>query len=416
MTDAIYALAAGAGDVWSARAWCEIHLDALRHNATRLRERAGVPLLAMVKSDAYGLGALPVARALGAPFANTRKHAAPSPSHVPWGLGVATIAEAEALRTAGCAARILCCAPVLAEELPLMAALQVTPSLHRADDIVAWHGLRRAPWHLAIDTGMNRAGVPWHQVAALREVVAAHPPEGVFTHFHSAELPDGSRETQEQRFRVALDMLALPAGTLRHIDNSPALAASQADPALAASQADPALTASQADPAPTASQAQPAPRDLARPGIALYGSPANTSLDLRPVLHVYARVLDVRDIAAGDTVSYGATWTAPRASRIATVGIGYGDGYRRALSNTGVMLLHGRRVPVAGLVTMDMTMLDVTDVPCAVGDTVTALGAHPELPGALLTIDDLAALSDSSPYELLVGWRLRLPRVYRGAA
>jgi alanine racemase len=156
----------------------------------------------------------------------------------------------------------------------------------------------------------------------------------------------------------------------------------------------------------------PSPWELTRPGIALYGSPSAGPLGLHPVLHVHARVVDVHDLTPGDTVSYEATWTATRATRLATIALGHGDGYRRALSNRGIALLHGRRVPVAGVVTMDMTMLDVTDVPCAVGDVVTlvgrdALGSDP------LTLDEVAALGDLSPYELLVGWRLRLPRVYR---
>jgi alanine racemase len=213
-------------------------------------------------------------------------------------------------------------------------------------------------------------------------VVAQHPPEGVFTHFHSADRLNGTRETQEARFRGALEALALPAGTLRHTDNSWAHVARA-----------------------------PSPFELARPGIALYGSPSNGALGLRPVVHVHARVVDVHELEAGDTVSYDATYTADRSRRIATVGIGYGDGYRRTLSNRGEMLLRGHRVPVVGLVTMDMTMLDVTDVPCEVGDVATVLGC--DLEGtACLALDEVAGWGGLSPYELLVGWRLRMPRVY----
>jgi alanine racemase len=359
------------------RAWCVIDRAALRHNAAQLRARAGVPLVPMVKADAYGLGMHEVARALGAPF-----HGEPPSPDAPWALGVATVEEGEALRALGASGRVLCTSPVLRDELPRVAAAGITPSLHREPDVHAWRALTSAPWHLGIDTGMQRAGVGWRHVAALQTVVAAHPPEGVFTHFHSADRPNGSRELQEARFRAALETLALPEGTLRHTDNSWAQLARS-----------------------------PSPWELARPGIALYGVPGDSALDLHPVVHVHARVIDVHELAPGDTVSYDATYTAERARRIATVALGYGDGYRRALSNRAHMLLRGYRVPVTGLVTMDMTMLDVTDVPCEVGDVATALGAALDGSG-VLTVDEVAAMGGVSPYELLVGWRLRLPRVY----
>jgi alanine racemase len=260
---------------------------------------------------------------------------------------------------------------------------RITPALHTEADILSWRRLGELPWHLSIDTGMNRAGVAWNLAHELADVVAFHPPEGVFTHFHSAGDNELSRAAQEHRFADALRTLALPANTLRHVANSPALVAD-------------------------ASRSVCPTWDLARPGISLYGAPSVSELKLLPVLHVYARVVDVRHVEAGDTVSYDATWTAARASRIATVAIGHGDGYRRAFSNRGRMRLRGQSVPVVGVVTMDMTMLDVTSVPCEVGDVVTVIGES-------LSLDEVAALGQLSPYELLVGWRLRLPRVYRSA-
>lgn len=389
MTAAIYETGS-ANDVFEhPRAWCVVDLDALRHNAARLQERAGVPLIAMVKADAYGLGAEQVARALDAP----------------WALGVATVAEGERLRASGCVDRIFCCTPVSADEIPAMAAVRMIPSLHRAEDITEWTRITEQPWHLSIDTGMNRAGIAWRHVAALRDVLAAHAPQGVYTHFHSAQFEDGSRAEQERRFRSALDTLQLPSGTLQHAANSYAIDTAEGGGGT---------------------------WNLARPGLALYGSPAGTSLALRPVVHVHARIVDLRTVEVGDSVSYDATWTAMRPSRIATVALGYADGYRRALSNRATMLVHGRRVPVVGLVTMDLTMLDVTDAPCELGDVVTALGVPHKAAGEaslsaslaqplatsalvpdLLTVDEVAASGDLSPYELLTGWRLRLPRVYR---
>jgi alanine racemase len=381
MTAAIYDSPPGVpAGATGRRAWCTVDLAALRHNAARLRERTGVPLLPMVKADAYGLGVEAVARALGAPFEGDPPPA--GDADTPWALGVATAAEGEALRALGMTGRILCTSPVLPAERPSLRAARVRPSLHRAADIAAWRALTDVPWHLAIDTGMQRAGVPWREAALLRDAVAAHPPEGVFTHFHSADRADGSLAEQEARFREALAALDLPAGTLRHVDNTWGVLARHGSP-----------------------------WDLVRPGFALYAAPAGDA-DLHPVLHVHARIIDVRDVAVGDTVSYDATWTATRPSRIATVAIGYGDGYRRALSNRGLALLHGHRVPVVGVVTMDMTMVDVTDVPADVGDVVTLLGT--DAGGASLRLAEVAALGELSPYELLVGWRARLPRVYRG--
>jgi alanine racemase len=360
------------------RAWCEIDGGAIRHNAETLRRRSGTPLVPMVKADAYGVGALAALRALEPLGADTV-----------WGFGIATVEEGSALRAHGCQARILCCTPVLPSALSDMAAHRITPALHRDNDIRAWRALTDAPYHLAIDTGMHRAGVEWHAVDMLREVLTAHPPEGVFTHFHSADQANGSVDEQETRFAAALHRLPLPATVLRHVNNTYGVLR---DPTTAT----------------------PNSWHLSRPGIGLYGVPSGGGR-MRPVLHVYARVIDIRTVRAGESVSYDATWRAPRDARIATVAVGHGDGYRRHLSNKAVMLLHGHRVPVVGLITMDMTMIDVTDAPCTIGDVVTVLGSDP-LNGETLSVEELAAAGGVSPYELLVGWRLRLPRFDREAS
>ncbi len=450
MTAAIYERDSAGRRFVHPRAWCVIDLDAVRHNARVLAARAGVPIVAMVKADAYGLGAEPVARALGAPFADDRVHAfhdraatsataasattAANPA-IPatpqtdasaaslWALGVATVSEAVALRDAGCDARILCCSPLLREELPAALEARVIPSLHRAEDILAWTARGNAPWHLAIDTGMNRAGVRYTDTSSLASRIAQHPPQGVYTHFHSAQMHNGSREVQTQRFAQALASLPLPTDTLLHAANSYAVAASpeaaERGPGSGPANAVGNGTRNAAgNPAENHKPTTPLALGLARPGLSLYGVPANSTLPLKPVLHVYARIVDVRDVSVGETVSYDATWTASRPSRIATVAVGYGDGYRRSLSNVGHMLLGAQRVPVVGNVTMDLTMVDVTDVPCEVGDVVTVLGHAFDTPAAphepeLLTVSDAAQLARLSPYELLVGWRLRLPRVYR---
>lgn len=365
----------------TARAWLEVDLDAVRHNAAVLRARAGVPLLAMVKANSYGLGATAVCRALGVPFGEAP---AAERQDAPWGVGIATLNEAEALRRDGCTGRVVCLQPLLADELPRAALLRVTPSLHRASDINAWQRLGGGAYHLSVDTGMARAGVRWDAVRPLRDVIAAHPPEGVFTHFHSADESLPSRDEQDARFDHALATLrdVLPSTVLAHRDNSGALSTRLAG----------------------------SPGQLARPGIALYAGLFAGALGLQQVAHLRARIIDLRDVHAGESVSYGATWVAPATRRIATVAIGYADGYRRHLSNAGVVLINGTRCPVVGRVTMDMTMIDVTAVPCDLGTVVTLLGRD----GAdELGTEMVAGLGGVSPYELLTGLAQRVPTLHR---
>jgi alanine racemase len=345
-------------DADRARAWLEVDLAALVRNARALRGRAAVPLVPMVKAEAYGLGAVPVARAL----------ASLGPGAV-WGYGVATVAEGEALRAASLDAPLLVCTPLVAGDLARARRAGLTPSLHRADDVRAWAALGDAPWHLGIDTGMARAGVRWDALGDdLVAAARAHPPEGAFTHFHSADCADGTREAQEARFAAAL--ARLPARPLLlHAENSPAVV-----------------------------RGGRSRWDLVRPGVFLYGAAA-------------AEEGAVPNASgAGPAPEPVALGTGPR--RIATLAVGYADGYRRALSGRGVALLHGHRAPVVGRVTMDMTMLDVTGVPCAVGDVATLLGRDGD---AVLSVDEVARAGDLSPYELLAGLRLRVPHLYTDA-
>ena len=191
-------------------------LAAIVRNAQRLVAQARKPLLPMVKADAYGLGAVPVARALE--------------SVEPWGYGVATIEEGEELRGAGIARPILVTAPVAphARWLKPLRAAGLTPSFGDAQSIRLWMMLGGGDWHLAIDTGMNRAGVRWDEVASLAEELRACPPAGAYTHFHSSELDDGSVDAQIERFRAAVD--ALPARPpLLHAENSGAIELLQTD-------------------------------------------------------------------------------------------------------------------------------------------------------------------------------------------
>lgn len=350
------------------RAWVEVDLGALKRNAGAMSARARKPLLPMVKADAYGLGAVPVARALEALG--------------PWGFGVATVAEGEELRRAGIDRKVVVFTPLLPDDFPATRSARLVPTLGSPASIRDWVGAGGGAWHLAIDTGMNRAGLPWDRIADVADVARAHPPEGAFTHFHSADRDAASVDRQLERFETAV--AALPARpTFLHAENSPLL-----------------------------ERRSPSPWDLARPGVFLYGvgGDAGSAVRPEPVAHFRARVVELRDVPNGETVSYHATWRAQGVRRIATIAAGYADGLRRALSRNGAALVHGRRAPIAGLVTMDMTMLDVTDLPCAIGDVATLLGRDGD---RHLDLNDVARDADLSPYELLVGLGLRAARVYR---
>ena len=341
----------------------DVDLGALVRNARALAARAGVPLLPMIKADAYGLGAAAVARALE--------------TVEPWGYGVATISEGAALREAGIERPVVVFTPVLPRDFRAVREARLTPALSDPSSIREWAS---GPWHLAINTGMNRAGVAWDDMTAVAAATRGCPPEGAFTHLHSAELDDGSAAEQVRRFKIAI--AALPERPkLLHAENSPALERLQV----------------------------PSEWTLVRPGVFLYGVDTGGSVPVEPVAALRAPIVELRTVRAGESVSYDATWVAAEPRRVATLAAGYADGYRRSLSNVGQVWAGGTLVPVVGIVTMDMTMIDVTGVDCAVGDEVTLIGA----PGP--DVVSVARRAGLSPYELLVGLKLRAPRVYRGS-
>jgi alanine racemase len=354
----------------TARAWVEVDLGALVRNGEVLARHARVPLLPMVKADAYGLGVVEVVRALA--------------KGTLFGFGVATVDEGRELRSAGESRPVLAFTPLLPREFAAARAAGLTPALGEPLAIAAWADSGGGPWHLAIDTGMSRAGVRWDAVGNLTDLVRRLPPEGAFTHFHSAELDDGSMAVQEQRFRDAVAALPIRPRLL-HTDNSAAIVRRPPD--------------------------REPPWSFARPGVFLYGvgSGAGALLAPEPVVRVVARVVEVRDVRAGESASYDATWKAARSTRVATLAIGYADGYRRSLGNVGSVLVRGVRAPVVGTVTMDMTMCDVTGIRCAIGDLATLVGTD----GAeSTTVEDVATACALSPYEILTGLRQRLPRRY----
>ena len=350
------------------RAWVDVDLGALLRNGAALAARAGVPLLPMVKADAYGLGAERIARVLE--------------RLDPWGFGVATVGEGDELRRAGIARPIVIFSPILVGDFDAAIRANLIPTLSDAASINRWRETR-LPWHLAIDTGMSRAGVQWDEIDALHDALLENPPEGAFTHFHSAERNDRTRDLQEERFDEAVSRMPIRPRLL-HAENSPAI-----------------------------EHRGGSKWSVARPGIFLYGvsSGNDPGMTPEPVVSLQARIIELRTIRDGETVSYGGTYRAEGDRRIATLGIGYGDGYRRALSNRAAVLVGGERVPVVGKVTMDMTMIDVTDVPSAVGDAVTLIGSQGE---ERIDVAEVAAMGELSPYEVLTSLRGRLPRRYLG--
>ena len=258
------------------------------------------------------------------------------------------------------------------------------------------------PLHLEIDTGMARQGIQWNDTTSLAAFAAQliqHPQlllEAVMTHFASPEDP-GSTQTAEQleRLRAALATLREHgiAPPLIHAGNS----ASLFEAAQIATLRDIAQ--------------QSGSRLLLRPGIALYGyGPDAAERGLQPVLSWKTRIAALRTIAAGEAVSYNATFRATRPTRIALLPVGYADGYNRLLSNRGEVLVRGQRAPIAGRVTMDQTMIDVTDIAgVAVGDEVILIG---EQGSDRITADDLAAHTGTIAYEVLCAIGQRVPRMW----
>lgn len=328
----------------------------------------------MLKADGYGLGAVRLAGALG------REEATRA-------LGVATVDEGAELRAAGCEGRIVVFSPCAGRDVADLLEHRLEPAVSSVGALEALAAgtppSRTLPVHLEVDTGMGRLGVVAGErdrwLPRVRSLLEGPGLELVstFTHFHSAGSDDEATDAQAARFREVLE----------------ALRAAGVDPGrvhLANSEAAlrrPDLVA-----------------DLVRPGLYLFGG-----LGGDPVASVRARVLDVRRVPEGHTVSYGATFRVSRPSRLATLGIGYGDGLRRELSNRGAALVGGRRTPIRGAVCMDVTVVDVTDVPeVEPGDVATLLGRDG---GEEIALEDLASACGTIPYEILTGLGGRLPRV-----
>jgi alanine racemase len=365
----------------------EVNLANLRHNLRVLsRAAAGAPVWSVLKADGYGHGAKAVGRTL------ERAGAA--------GVCVALLEEAIELREAGIKTPILVMGGYYGRAWGELLRHDLTPVVQDPGQVeaiaaeVRYAGAEPLGIHLKVDTGMARLGAQPREVPAVADAVRRRPEvylEGLMTHFACADSGDSaSIEEQLDLFDEVTRALAERGHKprLRHAANSAALL-----------------------------QSPRARLDLVRPGIALFGVSPSPGLarELRPVMRVRTEIIALRDVVSGQSVGYGATWRAARPSRIATVPMGYADGLSRALSNRGHVLVRGRRAPIAGVVSMDMTMLDVTDVEgVTVGDECVVLGAQKgPLGEAYIGADEIAAELGTIPWEILTAVSRRVPRFYR---
>lgn len=366
------------------RAWVEVDLDALERNYQRLASppgtsgEGGPALLPMLKADGYGLGAVRVMEAL--------RHRAP------WAFGVATTEEGRELREAGYEGRIVVFSAGPLRDADALRRGRLEPAVSSCDglEVYAERGTAARPVtvHLELDTGMGRLGLlatergTWIERA--REALEAGTIRvgSTFTHFHSAGSDPDATRAQWRLFRKAVADMERGG-----IDPGPLHAANSA-----AHLRYPDVRA-----------------DLVRPGIFLYGGGGDHGgTTPEAVVALRARVLDVRTVPEGHTVSYGATYTTRGPARLATLGIGYGDGLRRELSNRGAALLEGGRAPIRGAVCMDLTVVEVTDVPgVRAGSVATLIG---EEGGQRIDLGEVADQCDTLDYEILTGLTPRLPR------
>ncbi|MDE2126174.1 MAG: alanine racemase [Armatimonadetes bacterium] len=363
------------------RTWVEIDLDTISANVRSLCAAvAPAEVMAVVKADAYGHGMEHAAKAalLGG---------------ATW-LGVATSREAISLRKLAPAVRICLLAPFRAHEAGAIAAAGITPLVGTGSPLRSLStGRQGTRVHLEVDTGMGRSGaLPTEVIDAYDACVAAGlDVQGLASHFAAAGGDDALTMAQLASYRAALSELEARGAAIawRHICNSAGVLALGA-----------------------------AGCNLVRTGLLVYGiipnSPAQPKLRIavRPALTWYARIAAIRHLPAGSTISYDATFTLRRASQVATVQVGYGDGYPIGLSSKGHLLVRGQVAPILGRICMDQLMVDVTDVPAVeCSDVCVCIGTSGELQ---VTVTGLAAASGLPEHTITTGITGRVPRIYRG--
>ena len=369
--------------------WVEISFSKLRRNLQRIRQLAGARrVMGIIKADAYGHGAVPVAKCL-------------AECGVDW-FGLATVEEALELRAAGIQQPILLLGGLYMSDPAHLIEYRLTPSISstmRLDTYAecAQRFGKPIEFHLKVDTGLGRLGLPGDRVNAFVEhyrELRGLELKGLFTHLASAEdLVALQTEEQAERFSTALGQLrALGVDPeFIHVSNSAALLSGRKFP-----------------------------ENLVRIGALLYGYcvplvvPAGQELPkvpvFEPVLSFKSRIVYMKDVPTGTPLGYGAAFYARRPSRIATVPVGYADGLSHALSNRGYAIVRGRRARIVGSISMDLSLLDVTDIPGTnIGDEIMLLG---QSDGAAINALEIAQLLDTVPYEILCSIGKRVPRLY----
>lgn len=377
------------------RIYAEINLDHIANNIARIKSCIGAQtqIMAVIKADGYGHGAIPIARELENETAV-------------YGFGVATAEEALLLRKAGIQKPVLVVGYTFPDSYEALIRERIAITLFRRDMVKALTDVVdrlqrqtgsdiKANVHIKVDTGMNRLGItPDKEGIRFIEAVLREEKiqiEGAFTHFAKADAEDlGHARMQYESFKSFLDQIQsqlhyrIP---LRHCDNS----------------------------AGALRFGQEKGMDIVRTGIAIYGlSPVADArllpVPLYPALALYSKVIYVKTVAAGAAVSYGGIYTTDKETRIATIPVGYGDGYPRALSNQGYVLIRGQRANILGRICMDQFMVDVTDIAGVTeGDDVTLVGSDKE---ASITVEELSRISGRFNYEFVCGLGKRIPRVY----
>ena len=360
----------------------KIDLDAIASNMDAIREKAGVPVMAVVKADAYGHGAVQVARLLQDKCAF---------------FCVSSILEAMELRQAGLSTPILILGHTPADAFPAAIREGIRPTIYRLEDALALSKAAQflelpARFHFAVDTGMSRIGFQvTEEDADICARIASLPglfAEGLFSHFATADCADLSRAEQQAERFAEFDGMLRRRGVkvpIRHLNNSAGL------------------------------MNFATPYEMVRSGIITYGMYPSDEVDpgllaLRPALQWLSRVTHVKTLPAGREISYGGTYVTKADTVVATIPVGYADGYRRNLSGKFYVLIHGQKAPILGRICMDQMMVDVTHIPgVQVGDRVTLVGTDGE---EAITMEQISAQADSFNYEFVCGISRRVPRLY----
>ena len=363
--------------------YVEIDLDAISANFDAIRAKAGVQVMAIVKADAYGHGAVQIARLLDEKCSF---------------FGVSSIAEALELRQAGLTKPILILGYTPVEAFRLVIGQDIRPAIFRQDDAIALSKLAQKqgvtiPFHFAVDTGMSRLGFQATEDSADICADIARLPgiyaEGLFSHFATADCADLTKAKAQARRFAEFDRMLRERGVeipLRHLDNSAGLMNFTDH------------------------------YEMVRSGIVTYGMYPSDEvdpglLDLKPALQWRSRVTHIKMLPPGREISYGGTFVTTRRTRVATVPVGYADGYRRSLSGKFYVLIRGRRAPILGRVCMDQMLVDITDVPdVKIDDPVVLVGSDGN---DVITMEEIAAAADSFNYEFVCGISRRVPRRYR---